>query len=61
MGTADQKYISFIENGAQNITSRTAFRLAAAVGVNPRELFDTDNLPPEYQALVDELKEKYGS
>lgn len=60
LGTADQKYISIIESGCQNITSRTAFRIAAAIGVNPRELFDTDNLPPEYQVVLEDLQGKYG-
>ncbi|WP_368407087.1 helix-turn-helix domain-containing protein [Asticcacaulis aquaticus] len=55
LGTADQKYISRIESGDQNITCRTAFRLAAAICIDPSELFDTTKLPHKYQSLLKSL------
>jgi transcriptional regulator with XRE-family HTH domain len=45
LGTLDQSYMSHLENGELNPTSRTIFRLAGALGVSEGELFQREGVP----------------
>ena len=52
----DAKYIQSVETAKQAATVDTVERLAAGLGVLPRELFDfSDELPADTKARIDRL------
>jgi transcriptional regulator with XRE-family HTH domain len=51
----EQGYISRIERGKQSPSLDVTYRLAAALGVNPGDLFEKDGLSLRIQQIFDEL------